>query len=171
MFILCFSHLHKTSLNFVVFDEDVKKDRLKQETQENKKVESMAKKVAKKEGRFIDKKETALLAAAKNGIVEIVSDLLSKIPNVVPETNSNNENVLHVAVKNRQSNVVELLRKNLDKQLFDSLIFEVDNRENTVLHLAADTTSNNERTWQIAGAAMHMMWNIKWYQVCIYVII
>jgi len=114
----------------------------------------------------VDKKETAFLTAAKNGIVEIVFELQSKIPSAVHETTSNNENVLLVAVKNRQTNVVEVLKKNLDKELFDSLILEVDNRENTVLHLAAGTTTNTERTWQIAGVAMQMMWDIKWYQVC-----
>ncbi|XP_014517200.1 uncharacterized protein LOC106774669 isoform X1 [Vigna radiata var. radiata] len=112
----------------------------------------------------VDKKETAFLTAAKNGIVEIVFELQSKIPSAVHETNSNNENVLLVAVKNRQTNVVEVLRKCLDKELFDSLILEVDNRDNTVLHLAAGTIGNTERTWQIAGAAMQMMWDIKWYQ-------
>jgi len=70
--------------------------------------------------------------------------------------------------RNRQTSVVEVLRKNLDKELFDSLILEVDNRENTVLHLAAGTTTNSERTWQTAGAAMQMMWDIKWYQVCLF---
>ncbi|KAK7305080.1 hypothetical protein VNO77_42979 [Canavalia gladiata] len=112
----------------------------------------------------IDKQETAFLAAAKNGIVEIVFALQSKIPSAVHETNSNNENVLLVAVKNRQTHVVEVLRKNLDKELFHSLILEVDNKENTLLHLAAGTTSSGERTWEIAGAAMQMMWDIKWYQ-------
>ncbi|WVY95003.1 hypothetical protein V8G54_034091 [Vigna mungo] len=112
----------------------------------------------------VDKKETAFLTAAKHGIVEIVFELQSKIPSAVHETNSNNENVLLVAVKNRQTNVVEVLRKCLDKELFDSLILEVDNRDNTVLHLAAGTVANTERTWQIAGAAMQMMWDIKWYQ-------
>ena len=114
-----------------------------------------------------DKKETTYLTAAKNGIVEIVTKLRSVIPSVVHETNSNNENVLLVAVKNRQTNVVKVLRKKLDPKLFHSLILGVDNRENTVLHLAAGTT-NTERTWQIAGAAMQMMWDVKWYQVFLF---
>ncbi|XP_057434339.1 uncharacterized protein LOC130727028 [Lotus japonicus] len=122
------------------------------------------KNIKNKIGENIDKKETAYLTAAKNGIVEIVSALQSKIPSVVHETNSNHENVLLLAVKNRQPSVVEVLRRNLDKELFYSLIFEVDNKENTVLHVAAGTSSNNEKTWQIAGAAMQMMWDIKWYQ-------
>ncbi|KAK7333549.1 hypothetical protein VNO80_30324 [Phaseolus coccineus] len=112
----------------------------------------------------VDKQETAILTAAKNGIMEIVYELQSKISSAVHETNSKNENVLLVAVKNRQTKVVEKLRENLKKELFDSLILELDDRENTVLHLAAGTTTNTERTWQIAGAAMQMMWDIKWYE-------
>lgn len=115
----------------------------------------------------IDKKETAYLTAAKNGIVEIVDALQSKIPSVVHESNSNNENALLLAVKNRQPHIVEVLHNKVDKELFYSLIFEVDNRENTVLHLAAGTGNNNEKSWRIAGDAMQMMWDLKWYQVYI----
>ncbi|KAG5094157.1 hypothetical protein JHK84_049745 [Glycine max] len=109
----------------------------------------------------VNKKETAFLAAAKNGIIEIVFELQKAIPSTIHETNYNNENVLLVAVKNRQTEVIEVLQKNLEKELFDSLIFDVDNMEITVLHLAP---SKRERTWQIAGA-MQMMWDIKWYKV------
>ncbi|XP_068494856.1 uncharacterized protein [Phaseolus vulgaris] len=109
-------------------------------------------------------KDNAFLTAAKNGIMEIVLALKSKIPSVMHETNSNNENVLLVAVKNRQTKIVEELKINLDKKLFDNLILEVDDMENTVLHLASGTTTHNERTWQIAGSAMQMMWDIKWYE-------
>ena len=116
----------------------------------------------------VDKKETAFLTAVKNGIVEIVFELQSKIPSVVHETNSNNENVFLVAVKNRQTIVIEKLKKILDKKLFDSLILEVDDMENTVLHLASGTATNTARTWQIAGAAMQMMWDFKWYEVCMF---
>lgn len=101
------------------------------------------------------------MAAAKNGIIEIVFELQKAIPSTIHETNYNNENVLLVAVKNRQTEVIEVLQKNLEKELFDSLIFDVDNMEITVLHLAP---SKRERTWQIAGA-MQMMWDIKWYKV------
>jgi len=113
-------------------------------------------------------KDNAFLTAAKNGIMEIVLALKSKIPSVMHETNSNNENVLLVAVKNRQTKIVEELKNNLDKKLFDNLILEVDDMENTVLHLASGTTTHNERTWQIAGSAMQMMWDIKWYEVCMF---
>ncbi|KAK7333557.1 hypothetical protein VNO80_30332 [Phaseolus coccineus] len=67
-------------------------------------------------------------------------------------------------VKNKQTNVVEKLRENLNKELFDSLILEVDDRENTALHLAAAGTSINERIWQRAGTTMQMIRDIKWYE-------
>ncbi|XP_057433296.1 uncharacterized protein LOC130726089 [Lotus japonicus] len=115
-----------------------------------------------------DPKETAFLAAAKNGIVEIVLELRNNIESVVHDTNSNKQNVLLVAVKNRQPYVVVELRRNLKSnghiRQFDSLTFETDNEDNNVLHMAAGSVSNKEKTWQIAGAAMQMMWDIKWYQ-------
>ncbi|XP_052735475.1 uncharacterized protein LOC128197470 [Vigna angularis] len=102
---------------------------------------------------------SAFLTAARNGITEIVSELRTKISSVVYETSPKSENVLLVAVKNKQVNVVEMLRNILKKETFDSLILERDNRENTVLHLAAGTSSN-----QRAGTTMQMIWDIKWYQ-------
>ncbi|XP_029128459.1 uncharacterized protein LOC114916280 [Cajanus cajan] len=116
------------------------------------------------EAHHVDERETVFMTAAKNGIVEIVLAVQDKIRSVVHQTNSNNENVLLMAVKNRQTKVVEALNNHLDKDLFGSLILKVDSRENTVLHLAAGTSSNSERSWQIAGAAMQMMWDIKWFQ-------
>ncbi|CAJ1964216.1 unnamed protein product [Sphenostylis stenocarpa] len=110
-----------------------------------------------------EEKESAFLTAARNGITEIVHALQFKIPSVVHETNSKNQNVLLVAAKNKQVNVVQLLRKNLEKNVFRSLISEMDNRENTVLHLAAGASSN-ETTWKSLATVMQMMWDIKWYQ-------
>ncbi|XP_027340954.1 uncharacterized protein LOC113854250 [Abrus precatorius] len=113
----------------------------------------------------IDKNETAYLAAAKNGIVEIVLELRKHIPSVVHDNTSNMENVLFVAVKNRQPHIVHKLQNSLPPKLFRSLISGSDNMDNTVLHLAAaGAVGDNEKTWQIPGAAMQMMWDIKWYQ-------
>lgn len=106
----------------------------------------------------------AYLTAARNGITEIVDGLHSKVPSVIYETSSKRENVLLVAVKNKQVNVVEMLQKSLKKENFDSLILETDDKGNTVLHLAAGTSSNER-----VGTTMQMIWDIKWYQVCKYI--
>ncbi|XP_068497535.1 ankyrin repeat-containing protein At5g02620-like [Phaseolus vulgaris] len=106
-----------------------------------------------------EEKVSAFLTAARNGIEEIVLGLQSKVPSVVHETSPRNENVLLVAVKNKQVSVTDLLRKNLKKEIFDSLILEMDDIENTVLHLAAGT-SINKRT----SNTMQMIRDIKWYE-------
>ncbi|KAK7333553.1 hypothetical protein VNO80_30328 [Phaseolus coccineus] len=111
-----------------------------------------------------EEKVSAFLTAARNGIEEIVLELQSKIPSAIHETTPKSENVLLVAVKNKQVNVTEMLRKNLEKEIFDSLILEMDDRENTVLHLAAAGTSINERIWQRAGTTMQMIRDIHWYE-------
>ncbi|KAL5077377.1 hypothetical protein RYX36_016361 [Vicia faba] len=109
--------------------------------------------------------ETAILTAARNGIVEIVDELITKIPSSIYEVNLENKNVLLVAVENRRTIVVEALRKRFEecnkKAIFDNLIQGVDMEENTVLHLAA---TRSDRDWHISGAALQMMWHIKWFQ-------
>jgi len=113
-----------------------------------------------------DRKETAYLIAAKHGIREMMSELEFRLQSVIYETNSNNENALLLAVKHRQPQVVEELWERLSMETFKSINQQVDKNENTILHLAAYTTKHNENTaWSIAGAAMQMMWDVKWYKV------
>jgi ankyrin repeat protein len=105
------------------------------------------------------------LIAAKHGIIEMMRALESKLKSVIHETNSNNENALHLAVKHKQSHVVEGLCKSLPVEIFYSLSLGVDHNENTILHLAAYSSKDNENSWKVSGAAMQMMWDIKWYKV------
>ncbi|GAU20492.1 hypothetical protein TSUD_130500 [Trifolium subterraneum] len=120
----------------------------------------------------IDPEETPYLVAAKYGIVEIAREIESRIKSVIHERNSNDENVLLLAVKHKQPQIVEHLRKLslidkkvIDKNVFRSLCQQVDKKENTMLHLAAYTSLNKEASWRnIAGPAMQMMWDIKWYK-------
>ncbi|XP_058782201.1 uncharacterized protein LOC131656518 isoform X1 [Vicia villosa] len=111
------------------------------------------------------KSETAILTAARNGIIEIVDEIITKIPSSIYDVNLENKNVLLVAVENRRTNVVEALWKRLEKcnkkAIFDNLIQGVDKEDNTVLHLAA---ARSDLDWHISGAALQMMWHIKWFQ-------
>ncbi|TKY47016.1 Ankyrin repeat-containing protein [Spatholobus suberectus] len=113
----------------------------------------------------IDREETVILVAARNGIVEMVNELISKIPSAIHETNSKKKNVLLVAVENRQTIVVKALKKRFGekktKLVLYNLILGVDEQEKTVLHLAAAPT---DKGWMISGAALQMMWHIKWFQ-------
>lgn len=109
---------------------------------------------------------TPFLVAAKNGIVEMVNEILIKIPSAIHNTTSRKENVLLVAVKYRQPLIVETLRmiKHSKPELWNNLILAMDEDENTVLHLAAEALGG-DKPWQIAGSALQMMWDIKWFQV------
>jgi len=119
----------------------------------------------------IDKKETAFLVAARNGIVEMVDEMLNRIPSVIHNTNSKKENVLLVAVLNRQPLVVESLKTKMQSKLevWNNLTLTVDEDENTMLHLAA-YAPGGDKPWQIAGSALQMVWDIKWFQVYIFLL-
>lgn len=112
-----------------------------------------------------DLKNTAYLIAASHGIVEMMSQLQSNINSVINDTNSNNENAFLLAVKNRKPHVIEWLKNNLEKDAIDHLILQVDKNENTMLHLAANTSLQRENNWRISNVALEMMWDIKWYKV------
>ena len=96
---------------------------------------------------------TPFLVAAKYGIVEMVTKIQRLIPSVIHNTNSKRENVLLVAVKNRQPQVVQALETGSKKEVWSNLILGVDNDENTALHLAAQARQG-EKPWQIASAAL-----------------
>ncbi|CAJ2639722.1 unnamed protein product [Trifolium pratense] len=113
------------------------------------------------------KKNSTYLVAAKHGIVEITRRLEENIIGVIHDRNSNDENVLLLAVKYRQPQIVEELHSKSsfkDKSIFTSLCQQVDNNGNTMLHLAAYTSLNKETTWTISGPAMQMMCDVKWYK-------
>ena len=112
----------------------------------------------------IDKYDTPLLIAARNGILEMVDKILESMPMVIHDTTSKfKRNILLAAVESRQPHLVETLRK---QKLWNSLILGVDTQENTVLHLAAK--QSKYKAWQIPGTFMQMIWDIKWYQVIYY---
>ncbi|RDX69119.1 hypothetical protein CR513_51807, partial [Mucuna pruriens] len=143
-----------------------------QKPEADEKTESLSRSDTKKETdhqhpdeKDIDKKETAFLVAARNGIVEMVDEILHRIPSVIHNTNSKKENVLLVAVQSRQPLVVESLKMKmqLKREVWNNLILSVDDDENTMLHLAA-YAPRGDKPWQIAGSALQMMWDIKWFQ-------
>ncbi|XP_054790090.1 uncharacterized protein LOC129295577 [Prosopis cineraria] len=104
------------------------------------------------------RKESALFVAAKNGVLEIVKKILADKPGAIHETNSQGQNVLHVAVEHRQPHMFGLLRH---QRLWDNLVRGVDNEGNTVLHVAAKLSQY--KPWHIPGSALQMQWEIKWF--------
>jgi len=114
--------------------------------------------------------DTALLVAAKNGVLEVVEKILQELPVSIHDTSSKNKNILLVTVESRQPQIFEALWKHFNealnkRNLWDDLIQAVDTDDNTILHLAAMSLKSKYNPWQIPGSAMQMQWEIKWYQV------
>ncbi|KAI4301211.1 hypothetical protein L6164_034512 [Bauhinia variegata] len=107
----------------------------------------------------MDKRMTALLVPAKNGVIEIVKQILERIPVAILDRTKEEKNILHVAVENRKPHIFMELRK---YDHWGYLIENVDVNGNNILHFAAK--ASKYKPWQIPGAAMQMQWEIKWYQ-------
>ncbi|KAI9119350.1 hypothetical protein K1719_010025 [Acacia pycnantha] len=107
-----------------------------------------------------DKKESAFFIAAKNGVLEILEKIMKDKPGAIHETNSQGQNVLHVAVESRQSHVFNLFKELLLKErMWYALVQNVDCNGNNILHTAAKSI------FQIQGSsALQMQHDIKWYQ-------
>ncbi|XP_075516479.1 uncharacterized protein LOC142551235 isoform X2 [Primulina tabacum] len=103
--------------------------------------------------------ETPLLVAAKMGIPEMVEKILTTCPVAIHDLDSNGKNVLLLAAENRQTTVFNLLLK---MKPTEDMFHQVDNRGNSILHLAA--MMGQSPPWRIPGAALQMQWEIKWYK-------
>ncbi|XP_028790148.1 uncharacterized protein LOC114746127 [Neltuma alba] len=90
-----------------------------------------------------DNKSTALLAATKYGLLELVNKILD----------------IHMAVQKRQTHV---LREFMKHPLWDSLIEDVDADGNNVLHMAAFLPKH--MPWEVYGSALEMQYEAKWFQ-------
>ncbi|KAL2341179.1 hypothetical protein Fmac_009119 [Flemingia macrophylla] len=102
-----------------------------------------------------------ILIAAKMGVTEMVEKILDTNPVAIQDVDSDNKNVVLLAIENRQPHVYSMLnKKSLVK---DSAFRQVDNQGNSALHLAA--TYRSHRPWRVPGAAMQMQWEYKWYKL------
>ncbi|KAL4604605.1 hypothetical protein ACB092_10G203500 [Castanea dentata] len=110
------------------------------------------------------KNESPLLIAAKNGIMEMVEEILNRFPMAIHAT-CEEKNIILVAVENRQPQIYQLLSKSkLRANLRTNSMFQAwDNDNNNVLHLAAKLEEH--QSWQIPGAALQMQSEIKWYEL------
>lgn len=108
------------------------------------------------------KLDTPILIAAKNGITEIVDEILKYFPVAIDDLNVEKKNIVLLAVENRQPNVYQLLLEIKDPQK-ESVFRHVDNDGNSAQHLAARL--GDYKPWLIPGAALQMQWENKWHEV------
>ncbi|XP_042986633.1 uncharacterized protein LOC122315019 isoform X2 [Carya illinoinensis] len=107
------------------------------------------------------KLDTPILIAAKNGITEIVDEILKYFPVAIDDLNVDKKNIVLLAVENRQPNVYQLLLEIKDPQK-ESVFRHVDNDGNSAQHLAARL--GDYKPWLIPGAALQMQWENKWHE-------
>ncbi|KAL4604613.1 hypothetical protein ACB092_10G203800 [Castanea dentata] len=105
-------------------------------------------------------KETPILSAAKNGIIEMVERILRRFPMAINDETKEGKNIVMLAAEYRQTQVYELFRKSHLR--IESMFHKLDNDGNSALHLAAKQTE--QKTGLIPGAALQMQWEIKWYE-------
>ena len=109
--------------------------------------------------------DTPILIAAKTGATELVEKILNSFPMAIHDSDLDGKNVVLLAVENRQPLVYNMLLKR--KSIKESVFYKVDNKGNSALHLAAQL--GKHKPWLIPGSALQMQWEIKWYEVIIFV--
>ncbi|KAG2391101.1 uncharacterized protein HKW66_Vig0131380 [Vigna angularis] len=119
--------------------------------------------VNKTKAKMIDKKETPFLEAARNGIIEMVKEMFQRRPSVVHETNSQGENVLLVAAKNRKPAVIESLKEILKCEVWRTLCMAINKDGKTVLHMAGEVLADDMHS-KVSYSALEMVWDAKWFQ-------
>lgn len=107
---------------------------------------------------------TAMLIAAKHGVIEIVKGICKRFPLAIHDTRKEDrKNVVHLAAEYRQPEIYKFLLK--EKHHNQSLFRAVDVNGNSALHLAA--AAPNSMIWRINGATLQMQWEVQWYKVSI----
>ncbi|XP_024631952.1 ankyrin repeat-containing protein NPR4 isoform X3 [Medicago truncatula] len=102
-----------------------------------------------------------ILIAAKMGVTEMIEKILDVYPVAIQDVDSQNKNVVLLAIENRQPHVYSLLNK---RSIIKETAFrQVDINGNSALHLAA--TYRRFKPWRVPGAAMQMQWEYKWYKL------
>ncbi|KAJ1427260.1 PGG domain [Sesbania bispinosa] len=102
-----------------------------------------------------------ILIAAKMGVTEMVEKILDTFPVAIHDVDSDNKNVVLLAIENRQPRVYKLLAKR--NSVKETAFRQIDNQGNSALHLAA--TYREHRPWRVPGDAMQMQWEYKWYKL------
>ncbi|XP_034692439.1 ankyrin repeat-containing protein NPR4-like [Vitis riparia] len=112
---------------------------------------------------FVDWGMTPILLASRNGIVEMVEKILQLFPMAIHDTNGFNQNIVLMAVENRQSHIYDFLLNRshlIDKE---GAFQAVDRERNNALHLAGKLAGDGYLQ-RIPTSMLQMQWEVKWYQ-------
>ena len=107
---------------------------------------------------------TPILLAAWNGITEMVEKTLRIYPMTVYDVdNKHQKNIVLLTVEHKKPCVYKLLLSLKEEKIIkESVFYELDNKGNSALHLAAKSSNFK---WPVLGDLSQMQWEIKWYEV------
>ncbi|TQD98742.1 hypothetical protein C1H46_015651 [Malus baccata] len=142
-------------------DKKKKATKKEEETESGNKQKEATK--LKEEARKEVYHSTPLLIASVTGNVPIVQEILEQHPQAVEHVNEKEHNILHLAIKNRQKKIFDLIKSNLT--VMSKLSKRIDSNGNTILHQAADRSYYSVSLSQkLIGPAMQLQDELRWFQ-------
>ncbi|KAB2600880.1 ankyrin repeat-containing protein [Pyrus ussuriensis x Pyrus communis] len=104
---------------------------------------------------------TPLLIATITGIMPIVEEILEQHPQAVEHVNYDERNILHLAIRNRRKEILDLIKSKPTVML--RLKEWIDCDGNTILHQAADRGYYTKALSQkLIGPAMQLQEELRW---------
>ncbi|KAL7225484.1 hypothetical protein ACSBR1_020786 [Camellia fascicularis] len=104
-----------------------------------------------------------LIEATKDGIYELVNQILEEFPHAAYSYDENGKNILHIAVEQKDRILCNyFMQKIISKKDMQE---DIDNEGNTILHLAASLGTTPR---VLLGSLNQMTWDICWFTRVLY---
>ncbi|KAG5517416.1 hypothetical protein RHGRI_037975 [Rhododendron griersonianum] len=105
----------------------------------------------------------AIMSAARNGIPEIVHEIVESFPSVLWTIDLTGRYVFENAVLERQENAFNLVYQ-MGKYSREFVLQQYDDKANHILHLAGKLAPPTKLS-QISGAALQMQLELQWFEI------
>ncbi|CAL5355063.1 unnamed protein product [Camellia sinensis] len=105
--------------------------------------------------------EKAFLLGAKNGIQEIVEEILVVFPGAISCVDKEKHSALHLAVMYRREHVFNFIIQQMGVR--KKLLLEVDEGDNSILHLVGRMPYQPQLE-VVSGAVLQMQREVQWYK-------
>ena len=119
------------------------------------------------ERQFSDTVRTLLFDAAEFGNAEFIIILIRSHPDIIWTTDNLHQSLFHIAVKNRQESVFNLIYE--IGPMKEVILTYVNFYKQNILHLAGELAPSS-RLNLVAGAALQMQRELLWFKVSVCII-
>ncbi|XP_059665945.1 uncharacterized protein LOC132311836 [Cornus florida] len=108
----------------------------------------------------------SVIAATISGIPEVIEEIVSIFPEAIYSKNEEGQNLLHIAILNRQRKAFKRIYQLSDKPVINSLLTWPDSSGNTSLDLVAylKKEQSSKLKADAAGAALQMQLELQWFK-------